>query len=108
METGEVEFLYRPRPKLPSEHLAEMNRGLMALEEEPGNRESLDGIFRSVHTIKGMAAAMGYDVATRLAHNIESVLDELRGVEQDARWHPEGDVFVHTLRVVDVAREIGS
>ncbi|NIN72046.1 MAG: hypothetical protein GTO46_09040 [Gemmatimonadetes bacterium] len=60
------------------EHLAEMGRALVALEEEPGDQASLDAIFRSVHTIKGMAAAMGYDVPTRLAHNIESVLDELR------------------------------
>jgi two-component system chemotaxis sensor kinase CheA len=60
------------------EHLAEMSRALVALESEPNNRDSLDAIFRSVHTIKGMAAAMGYEVATHLAHNIESVLDELR------------------------------
>ncbi|HSG81708.1 MAG TPA: chemotaxis protein CheA [Gemmatimonadota bacterium] len=60
------------------EHLAEMSRALIALESAPDDRESLDSIFRSVHTIKGMAAAMGYDAATRLAHNIESVLDELR------------------------------
>lgn len=69
------------------EHLAQMGRALVALEEEPGNRESLDAIFRSVHTIKGMAGAMGYDAATRLAHNIESVLDDLRadrrGVDPD-------------------------
>ncbi len=61
------------------EHLAEMDRALVALEKNPDDRGSLDGIFRSVHTIKGMAAAMGYDVATRLAHTIESVLAELRG-----------------------------
>lgn len=60
------------------EHLAEMGRALVALEGEPGDQDSLDAIFRSVHTIKGMAAAMGYDVPTRLSHNIESVLDELR------------------------------
>ncbi len=30
-------------------------------------------------------------------------LDALRGVPQDPRWHPEGDVWVHTLRVVDEA-----
>ncbi|UCC74753.1 MAG: chemotaxis protein CheA [Gemmatimonadota bacterium] len=60
------------------EHLAEMGRALVALEEEPGDQGSLDAIFRAVHTIKGMAAAMGYDVPTRLSHNIESVLDELR------------------------------
>jgi two-component system chemotaxis sensor kinase CheA len=65
------------------EHLAEMSRALIALEEAPEDRESLDSIFRSVHTIKGMAGAMGYDVATRLAHNIESVLDELRGERRE-------------------------
>ena len=60
------------------EHLAEISRAFVALESEPSNRDSLDAIFRSVHTIKGMAAAMGYEVASSLAHNIESVLDELR------------------------------
>ncbi len=70
------------------EHLAETDRALLTLEQEPGDRASLDAAFRSVHTIKGMAAAMGYDVATRLAHNIESALGELRAgarrVDSDA------------------------
>jgi tRNA nucleotidyltransferase (CCA-adding enzyme) len=35
-------------------------------------------------------------------------LAALCGVPQDPRWHPEGDVFVHTAMVVDVAREIGA
>ena len=30
-------------------------------------------------------------------------LDALRGVPQDPQWHPEGDVWVHTLMVLDVA-----
>ena len=30
-------------------------------------------------------------------------LDALRGVAQDPEWHPEGDVWVHTLMVLDVA-----
>ncbi len=34
-------------------------------------------------------------------------LGRLRGIAQDPRWHPEGDVFVHTLQVVDRAAEIG-
>lgn len=33
-------------------------------------------------------------------------LARLVGVPQDPVWHPEGDVFVHTLMVVDRAREI--
>ena len=30
-------------------------------------------------------------------------LDALRGVPQDPEWHPEGDVWVHTLMVLDEA-----
>jgi tRNA nucleotidyltransferase (CCA-adding enzyme) len=30
----------------------------------------------------------------------------LRGVPQDPRWHPEGDVYVHTMMVVDHAAEM--
>ena len=30
-------------------------------------------------------------------------LDALRGVPQDPEWHPEGDVWVHTLMVLDMA-----
>jgi two-component system chemotaxis sensor kinase CheA len=61
------------------EHLAELSGTLVELDKQPGNRSLLDSVFRSVHTIKGMAAAMGYDVVTRLSHNTESVLDEQRG-----------------------------
>lgn len=63
------------------EHLAQITRSLVALESEPGDQESLDAIFRSAHTIKGMAAAMGYSVVTRLAHSFESALEQLRDHE---------------------------
>ena len=33
-------------------------------------------------------------------------LDALRGVPQDPEWHPEGDVWVHTLMVVDAAASL--
>jgi tRNA nucleotidyltransferase (CCA-adding enzyme) len=35
-------------------------------------------------------------------------IDALRGVPQDPRWHPEGDVFIHTNRVLDAAASIAS
>ena len=35
-------------------------------------------------------------------------LDALRGVPQDPEWHPEGDVWVHTLMVLDVAATLRS
>ena len=33
-------------------------------------------------------------------------LDALRGVPQDPEWHPEGDVWVHTLMVLDMAASL--
>lgn len=33
-------------------------------------------------------------------------LNSLIDVKQDAEWHPEGDVFTHTLLVIDRAREL--
>jgi len=35
-------------------------------------------------------------------------LHALIGVPQDPKWHPEGDVWVHTMMVVDAMAEIGS
>ncbi|MGD2215728.1 MAG: chemotaxis protein CheA [Gemmatimonadales bacterium] len=86
------------------EHLAEMGRALVALEEEPGDQTSLDAIFRSVHTIKGMAAAMGYDVPTQLAHNIESVLDELRSGRRTVNTEVV-DLLLETSDLLEAAVE---
>jgi tRNA nucleotidyltransferase (CCA-adding enzyme) len=42
---------------------------------------------------------------------IEAVLPEMRplvGCGQEPEWHPEGDVWVHTLMVIDKARELNA
>ena len=41
-------------------------------------RSSIDQIFRSVHSIKGSAAAIGFSSAIPIAHELESLLDALR------------------------------
>ncbi len=60
------------------DQLTNLARALVDLEGQPTDPELLNSIFRALHTIKGMSAAMSYDVPTRLSHNMESVLDELR------------------------------
>jgi tRNA nucleotidyltransferase (CCA-adding enzyme) len=42
---------------------------------------------------------------------IDQILPELRplvGCEQEPEWHPEGDVWTHTLMVIDKARELNT
>ena len=40
------------------EQLAEMEAGLLRLEQAPGDRDNIDGIFRAAHTIKGGAGVV--------------------------------------------------
>jgi len=61
------------------EHITEINRLLLALEADPSALEPVEGVFRGVHTIKGMAATMGCTGVADLAHVMEDVLDRVRG-----------------------------
>ncbi len=61
------------------EHLSACNQLLLELEKNPAARDPVSGIFRAMHTIKGMAATMGYARVADLAHRAESLLDLLRG-----------------------------
>lgn len=60
------------------EHLVNLNRALLALEKNPGDVALLDEVFRSMHTIKGMAASIGQDLVADLTHKAESLLDRMR------------------------------
>jgi len=60
------------------EYLQSLNQALLRLERAPSEVEPLNEIFRLAHTIKGMAATMGYDDMAHLAHVMEDLLDELR------------------------------
>jgi two-component system chemotaxis sensor kinase CheA len=60
------------------EHLSACNQLLLEWERRPSAPEPVAGIFRAVHTVKGMAATMGYGRVADLAHRMENLLDQLR------------------------------
>ncbi len=60
------------------ENLQTLNEALLDLEQEPNNIDKLNEIFRVAHTIKGMAATMGYNNIAELTHKMEDVLSEFR------------------------------
>ena len=60
------------------EHLSVCNQLLLDWERAPANPAPVAGLFRAVHTVKGMAATMGYARVTDLAHRAENLLDLLR------------------------------
>ncbi|MRR33289.1 chemotaxis protein CheA [bacterium] len=59
-------------------HLRGMNETIVALEAAPGDREGINTLFRMAHSIKGMAASMGYGAMTDLAHKMEDLMDQVR------------------------------
>ena len=60
------------------EHLQKLNHSLLDLEKDPESSEHIDTMFRSAHTLKGMASTMDYNQITQLCRAIEELLDELR------------------------------
>jgi two-component system, chemotaxis family, sensor kinase CheA len=60
------------------EHIATINHHLLALEADPSATNAIEGLFRAVHTIKGMSATLGFGGVADLAHEMESVLDGIR------------------------------
>lgn len=60
------------------EHLRALSSGLVSLEKAPDDAETLNGIFRSAHTIKGSARMMKLIPISELAHKLEDTLDGLR------------------------------
>lgn len=60
------------------EHIQSVNTQLLKLEQS-GSMDAVQEIFRSAHTLKGMAATMGYESVANLTHEMESALDLVRG-----------------------------
>jgi two-component system chemotaxis sensor kinase CheA len=60
------------------EHLEELESSLLRLEADPADRELLNTIFRSMHTIKGASEYLGFERIARLTHRLENLLDLFR------------------------------
>jgi two-component system chemotaxis sensor kinase CheA len=60
------------------EHLRSFNELIVSLEKNADDREQIDSLFRNAHSMKGMAAAMGYGAFAMLAHKIEDLMDKVR------------------------------
>jgi two-component system chemotaxis sensor kinase CheA len=74
-ELGEIvgEFLMESH-----ENLDQIDRDLVALEQEPDSRELISRIFRAIHTIKGTSGFLAFGRLETLAHAGESLLSRLR------------------------------
>ncbi|WP_294228617.1 chemotaxis protein CheA [uncultured Shimia sp.] len=85
-----------------------LSTGLEELQNETSDAETINSMFRSVHSIKGGAGAFGLDRLIKFAHAFENVLDDLRSNKIEV----DGTItalmfsgFDHLNDVVDAARD---
>ena len=61
-----------------NEHIQALSDNIMALEQEPENKDTINEIFRAAHSLKGMAGTMGFKRMQHLTHDMENVFSEVR------------------------------
>ncbi len=80
------------------ELLASLEEGLLALEAGEGDNDTINAVFRAVHSVKGGAGAFGFEPMVAFAHVFETALDLMRSGKLD----PDPDVLKILLRASDV------
>jgi two-component system chemotaxis sensor kinase CheA len=83
-----------------TELLEKIDDDLVALEHSPSDTELLNRIFRSIHTVKGAASFLEFELLVKVTHRTEDVLNKLR----------RGEITLHTglmdviLEAVDLVK----
>ena len=84
------------------EELREMENGLIRLEEDQTDAETINRVFRAAHTIKGSAGLVGFDNVSNFTHTIENILDRIRN--QDLKITKK--LITELLEAVDLLKRL--
>ncbi|PWV99836.1 two-component system chemotaxis sensor kinase CheA [Hoeflea marina] len=84
------------------EQLAELETGLLALNDGDTDPETVNAVFRAVHSIKGGAGAFGLDDLVSFAHVFETTLDGVRSNKLEASQ----DLLKVMLKSADVLADL--
>jgi len=79
------------------EHINDLEAALLQLETEPDNRELIERVFRSMHSLKGGGAMFGFEKISEFTHNLETVYDMVRTGQKNI----DRDLLNITLSSVD-------
>lgn len=86
------------------EHIGLLAANLRKLHEEASDRDTLQEVRRSMHTIKGAAGMVGLHSAQRIAHTSEDLLDHL----YESEIAPTPALLDLLQRTADVVQDIAS
>ena len=84
------------------EQLGELESGLLRMQEGTKDAETVNAVFRAVHSIKGGAGIFALDGLVRFAHVFETSLDAIRSGKMQAEPH----VMALLLRAADVLMDL--
>ncbi|WGM40674.1 Chemotaxis protein CheA [Caulobacter sp. NIBR1757] len=80
------------------ELLAQLEEGLLAMEQGDTDPETINSVFRAVHSVKGGAGAFGLDPLVRFSHVFETLLDQIRS----GKVEPSEAIVAALLRAADM------
>ncbi|MFA5975071.1 MAG: chemotaxis protein CheW [Elusimicrobiota bacterium] len=84
------------------ENLDHLDRDFVTLEKNPQDRQTLDSIFRTIHTIKGTSGFLGFSKLGAITHVGENLLGRLR----EGALLLDKDLTDALLSMVDAVRQI--
>jgi two-component system, chemotaxis family, sensor kinase CheA len=85
-----------------SEALQQIELGLPDIQEGAGSEDTINAVFRSVHSVKGGAGIFGFEDLVRFAHVFETVLDAMRS----GKLAPTQDIVDTLLQANDVLADL--
>ncbi|UCH80377.1 MAG: Hpt domain-containing protein [Nitrospiraceae bacterium] len=82
------------------EHLNNLELSLLDLEDRPDDTHTIDVVFRSLHSIKGLASMGGMTELADFIHDMETIIDMLRSGSLSV----SRDLLEHTVSACDLIR----
>src|SRR3954470_16864716 len=61
-----------------TELLQDLEKALLQLEKDKGNKVGISEVFRIMHSLKGAANMFGFEAINDLTHNLESIYQSIR------------------------------
>ena len=81
-----------------------LESNILIIENDPGNHEAVDEIFRAAHTLKGGSATVEMTELSTFTHKVEDVLDEIRS-DRLSVDEAVVDVLLSSIDVIKVMLE---
>ncbi|MCB2195217.1 MAG: chemotaxis protein CheA [Bacteroidetes bacterium] len=80
-----------------ADHINDLEDALLLIEKDKGNKELVERIFRSMHSLKGGGAMFGFTMLSEFTHNLENLYDRVRS----GKMKVTRDLLDMTLASVD-------